>query len=48
MDTMHFLFAAYLAIWILLALYLYSIHSREKKLKEEIRRLRQMLEKFGG
>jgi len=45
MDTMRFLFAAYMAIWILLAVYLYSIHSREKRLREEVRRLRQMLEK---
>jgi len=45
MDTMHYLFAAYLAIWILLAVYLFSIHSREKKLREEVRRLRQLLEK---
>jgi CcmD family protein len=45
MDTMHFLFAAYMAIWVLLAVYLFSIHSREKKLREEVRRLRQMLER---
>ncbi len=45
MDTLHYLFAAYLAIWILLAIYLFSIHSREKKLREEVRRLRQLLEK---
>ncbi len=45
MDTMHYLFAAYLAIWILLAIYLFSIHSREKKLREEVRRLKQLLEK---
>ncbi len=45
MNTMHYLFAAYSAIWIILALYLYSIHSREKKLREEIRHLREMLEK---
>ncbi len=45
MDTMRYLFAAYLAIWILLALYLFSIHSRERKLREEIRRLKEMLEK---
>jgi CcmD family protein len=45
MDTMHYLFAAYLAIWIILAFYFYSIHSREKKLREEVRRLKQMLEK---
>ena len=45
MDTMKFLFAAYLAIWILLALYLFSIHSREKKLRDEIDRLRDAMEK---
>lgn len=45
MDTMNYLFAAYTAIWIILALYLYSIHSREKKLRQEIRRLKQLLEK---
>jgi CcmD family protein len=45
MNTMHYLFAAYLAIWILLALYLYSIHSREKKLQEEVARLRSMFER---
>jgi CcmD family protein len=45
MDTMHYLFAAYTVIWILLAIYLYSIHAREKKLREEVDRLRRMLEK---
>ena len=45
MDTMHYLFAAYMAIWILIALYLFSIHSREKKLREEVRRLQQILDK---
>jgi len=43
MNTMPYLFAAYLAIWIILALYLYSIHSREKTLREEVRRLKQLL-----
>jgi len=43
MNTMNYLFAAYLAIWIILALYLFSIHSREKKLREEIERLKQVL-----
>lgn len=47
MDNLRFLFAAYMAFWILLAVYLYSLHSREKKLREEIRRLRRMLEKSG-
>ena len=46
MNPMHYLFAAYLAIWIILACYLFSIHSREKKLREEVRRLSQILEKI--
>ncbi len=43
-DTMHYLFAAYAAIWIILAIYLFSIQSREKKLRDEIRNLREFLE----
>jgi len=42
MNPMHYLFAAYLAIWILLALYLFSIHSREKKLRHEVQRLKRL------
>ncbi len=45
MDAMHYLFAAYAAIWVILALYLFSIHSREKKLAQEIERLKQALER---
>jgi CcmD family protein len=45
MDTMNYLFAAYAAIWIILAAYLYSIHSREKRLRQDIERLRQLVEK---
>jgi CcmD family protein len=45
MDTMKFLFAAYLVIWILLALYLFTIHSRERKLRAEVDRLREIVEK---
>ena len=48
MDPMHYLFAAYAAIWIILASYLLSLHSREKKLRDEVGRLRQMLEKQIG
>ncbi len=44
MDTMNYLFAAYSAIWIILAIYLYSIHSRERKLREDVERLKQRLE----
>ncbi len=45
MNTMHYLFAAYMAVWIILALYLFSIHSREKKLREEVERLKRLMEK---
>jgi len=41
---MNYLFAAYAAIWIILALYLFSIHSREKRLLQEIERLKRQLE----
>lgn len=44
MNNMNYLFAAYMAIWIILAVYLFSIHSREKKLREDIRRLKLLLE----
>ena len=40
MNTMHYLFAAYTAVWIILAIYLFSITSREKKLREEVQRLK--------
>jgi CcmD family protein len=43
MNPMNYLFAAYMAIWIILAIYLFSIHSREKKLREEVQRLKQAL-----
>ncbi|HYK91354.1 MAG TPA: CcmD family protein [Acidobacteriota bacterium] len=45
MNTMNYLFAAYAAIWIILAIYLYSIHSREKKLREDVERLKHLLDK---
>jgi CcmD family protein len=44
-DTIRYLFAAYVTIWLVLAVYLYSIHSREKKLREEVQRLKKLLEK---
>ncbi len=44
-NTMNYLFAAYSAIWIILAVYLFSIHSREKKLLQEVEQLRLLLEK---
>jgi CcmD family protein len=45
---MPYLFSAYLAIWIILACYLFSIHSRERKLRGEVQRLKRMLEKSGS
>ena len=43
MNPINYLFSAYMAIWIILAIYLFSIHSREKKLREEVQRLKQTL-----
>jgi CcmD family protein len=45
MDNTNYLFAAYMVIWILLALFLFSIHSREKKLREEVERLKKIIDK---
>ncbi len=44
-NPLTYLFAAYAAIWIILALFLYSIHAREKKLREEIEGLKRALER---
>ena len=40
-----YLAAAFMAVWILLAVYLFLLGSREKKLRGEIQRLRRLLEK---
>jgi CcmD family protein len=48
MNSMPYLFSAYLAIWIILAIYLYSIWSRERKLREEVERLKQSLQSRGS
>jgi CcmD family protein len=45
MNNMHYLFAAYSVVWIVLAIYLVSIRTREKKLQDEILRLKRLLEK---
>jgi CcmD family protein len=45
MNTLNYLFAAYTAIWIILAVYLFSIHARERKLRAEVERLKQLLDK---
>ncbi len=44
MNPMHYLFAAYAVIWILLAAYLFSMHSRQKKLLEEVERIKKTLD----
>ena len=44
-NTMHYLFAAYAAVWIILAVYIFSLQSREKKLSEELQNLRRLLER---
>ena len=46
MDTMAYLFAAYTAIWLILAVYLYSMHAREKKLRAEVERLKETIGKI--
>lgn len=43
MNPLHYLFAAYTAIWIILAAYVYSIYSREKRLRAEIEHIKQKL-----
>jgi len=45
MDTMSYLIAAFMAIWVLLAIYLFLLGSREKKLRGEIQRLKRLVEK---
>ncbi|HSW39798.1 MAG TPA: CcmD family protein [Acidobacteriota bacterium] len=44
-TTMPYLVAAFMAVWIILALYLFSLHARQKKLREELRLLKERLEK---
>ena len=45
MNTMTYLIAAFMAIWVLLAVYLFMLGSREKELRGEIKRLKRLLEK---
>lgn len=45
---MVYLFAAYTAIWLILAAWLCSIHAREKKLRDEVERLKASLEERPG
>ena len=42
---MIYLFTAYAVVWILLFAYIISVSSKQKQLDQEIRTLRQILEK---
>ena len=46
--TMPYLFGAFVAVWVILAIYLYSIHSRERKLRGEVSRLKRTFEEGRG
>lgn len=48
MNTMHYLFAAYAAIWLIIAAYLFSIHSREARLRADIERVKAILDRSAG
>ncbi len=48
MNPTNYLFAAYTAIWIILAVYLFSLQARQEKLRDEIERLKSMLQKSGS
>ena len=43
---MNYLFAAYVAIWAILAVYLFSIHSRENRLRADIERLKELFKQM--
>jgi CcmD family protein len=45
MDSMNYLFAAFAAIWLILAAYLFSIYSRESKLRADIEHIKEMLDR---
>ena len=45
MNNLNYLFAAFVAVWLILAGYLYSIHSREKKLRQDVQRLKETIGK---
>ncbi len=48
MNPMNYLFAAYVAIWAILAVYLFSIQSRESRLRADVERLKQMYNQKAG
>ncbi len=46
-NPLNYLFAAYAAIWIILAIYIFSIQFRERELRNELNRLKQLIETRG-
>ncbi len=45
MDAMSYLFAVCAAIGVIRALYLFSLRARERRLRDEIERLKRLIEK---
>jgi CcmD family protein len=45
MNTMIYLTAALMAVWVFVAFYLFLLTSREKKLRLEVQRLKRLFEK---
>lgn len=43
-NPLNYLFAAYAALWIILAIYIFSIQFRERELRNELNRLKQLIE----
>jgi len=41
-KNLNFLFAAYVAVWLLIVAYLFSLSRRQKKLAQEIETVKQM------
>ncbi|GIW43032.1 MAG: hypothetical protein KatS3mg077_0314 [Candidatus Binatia bacterium] len=46
MDHLHFLFAAYTAVWAMLFLYLWLMSRRTRRLEEQLEELQRLLEKL--
>jgi CcmD family protein len=43
MDNIDYFFAAYIFVWIVLFLYLFSVSRRERKIRSEIEELSQLV-----
>lgn len=45
MENLNFLLAAYSATWVVLFFYVYSLRRKQSRIAEEIRRLKQKMER---